>query len=237
MKKILVFLILMLTFNTSVSAASMCSSEEKVSLNRKVANIKAKYEVAEETIPTVDYPMIVQYINVSLTNITEEFYINVKSDDGNFNQNYFYDALNSGIINIRWDNLDEVVTFTIDVYTSNKTGCPNEKLKTLYLTIPRYNKLSENNQCVEYNDFYLCGEFVNFGEVSQETFDKEIEQYIKKINNEPVKEENDGSEEDNKFIKFVNAYKFYIIGSVVLIAGIGVIITITKKKKYRELGL
>lgn len=237
MKKILLFLILMLTFNTIVSAASMCSSEEKLELNQKAANIKVKYEVAEETIPTVDYPMTIQFINIKLTNMSEEFYVNIKSDNETFNQSYYYSNSTDGILNIRWDNLDEVTTFTITVYTTDKTGCPNEKFKTIYLTTPRYNELSENYQCVEYEDFYLCAEFVTFKEVSQETFDKEIEQYIKKLNKTPIVE-NDGDEKtDNKLSEIIADYKWYFIGAFAIILGISIVVIIAKKKKFRELGL
>ena len=238
MKKILVFLILILTFNTNVSAASMCSSEEKVELNQKAANIKAKYEVVEEKYETLDFPYEATrtFFNIHISNISEEFYIVVRNEDNNFNQNYYYANSNNGIITIKWENMFEVSTFSLEVYTTDKTGCPNEKLKTLYLTTPRYNSLSENYLCDEYNDFYLCAEYVNFAVVSEEKFFDEFDKYIKKIEKK-YPQEGLKQEEENKFIELIDNYKWYIISGVIIIAGIGFAVIIIKKRKYRELGL
>ena len=79
MKKLAIFLITgLLLFTINVKAASNCSYQEQAELNSKAANVKVSYEVVEETIGTEDF-YVNSFFKISITNVSEEFYVVVQN--------------------------------------------------------------------------------------------------------------------------------------------------------------
>jgi len=239
MKKIITFIMLMLFLNIEVSAASLCSYQEQSVINSKAANIKTSYEAVEELVGTDEIGYYKQYFKISITNITEEFYVVMKNDLTNEEIIYRNSDTTDNILTINWDNTEKVTNFTIQIYTSNKTSCPEEKYKTMYITLPRYNKYSERDVCVENPDFYLCQRFVTFEEIDDSEFVNQIVEYKQKENK--IEEEKPIIEEEptimDKVFEFIDTYKFFIIGGIVIAIGIIVIVHRVRTKKQRELGL
>lgn len=244
MKKVITFIVVMFLLNVNVSAASLCSYQEQSELNSKAANIKASYEIIKEITDNnddaySDSVLIEDFLKVSISNVSEEFYVLVKNDYNREQKTYTTKSAKDGIITFDWKNTDEVTNFTIQVYTTNKVKCPDERIKTIYLTVPRYNKFSNRDICLENKDFYLCQEYVTFAEINNVKFTEQMVKYLnKEVDNKgEVNEDPTPSTPTDVIFNFINTYKWYII--IVILAGVfaGVSIYKVKTKKQRELGL
>jgi len=239
MKKILTFLIVMFLFNINVSAASLCSYQEQTELNSKAANIKVSYEIVEETIEFEDGESSMKLFKIEILNVTDEFYVLIKNDVTKDEKIYYSSDAKDGVITFDWDYAETVTNFTIQVYTTNNTNCAEEKYKTFYLTTPRYNEFYNIETCQELTDFYLCQEYVTFGEISREKFLTQINNYKNgDVNNEgenPV--EPTEPKVVDKIFEFIDNNKLYIISGFLVITAIGFGIYRVRTKKQRELGL
>lgn len=235
MKKILITLFLFLIMTLNVNAESKCSYTEQAELLNKASNVKVNYEIisteniVNEELETIDY------FRISVYNITEDFYINIKNDQGD-NETFYYSDAVDGVISLKYDIIDKVSNFEIYVYSSTNTNCPSEKYKTLYLQTPRFNDYSNYQICQELKDFYLCKEYVTFGEMSKDDFRKQLESYKSGLITDTGEEIKELTFTD-KIVEIIRDYKWFILGGIVIISG-GVFMVHRKKtKKSRELGL
>ena len=239
MKKILTFIIVILSLNIKVSAASLCNYTEQTELNSKAANIKVSYELIDDVVGTSDEGYVNYYFKISIVNVTEDFYVVVKNDYNDEENTYYSSDAQDGIITIKWPYSDKVTNFNIQAFTSSKTNCPNEKFKTVYLTTPRFNKYSEREICLDYPDFNYCQKFVTFAEIDDAEFvDKMVkfsESENKGTTDEPITQ--DDVTIVDKIIEFIDDYKFIILGGIGLIVIGSVVIYRVRTKKQRELGL
>ena len=239
MKKIITFILLMLFFNIEVNAASLCTYQEQSTINSKAANVKASYEISSINHGNEEVGHKEHFFTISITNVTEDFYIVIKNDLNNEEVTYKSSDAVDGIITIKWTDVLEVTNLTIQVYTTNKTSCPNERYKTFYLTLPRYNEFSGKSSCVENPDFYLCKEFVTFDEIDETEFIDRMIQYKEK--GTATEEKPPVVQEEQTFMdkvfEFVDTYKYILVGGAVLVIISIAIIHRVKTKKQMELGL
>ena len=228
---------------TTVKAASSCTYQEQAELNGVASQIKATYEVKTGKLDSedyalpdifdedevIDYSAEYKYLQVSIVNITEDFYVVIKNDQSDIEQKVYYSNTNNGVYSYDWNNLNNVAKLTIEVYSSSKTNCANEKYRVLYLTLPKANKYASLPMCNDIEGFYLCKEFVEFEEPDFNTFEKRVNAY------KEGKITNTGEETilSNPFISFVNNNKVLIacVSSLVIV---GVVTVIALKKKRRN---
>lgn len=235
MKKMILLLVgLFFLLNSSVKADSLCDYKSQSELNGKASNIKASYELVEDVIQFEDGGALTKYFKVSILNLTDEFYIKVKNNINEEEKIYRHSDVKNGIINFNWDDIEDVTNLTIEVYSSSKTKCPDERYRTIYLTIPRHNEFSGRSICEEYTDFYLCQEFVTFSKVNEETFLKQLESYKNKNNVTTDEDQKDEINQDKNLIDYINEYKWIIIAGATLVIVVIAIITATKNKKQRD---
>lgn len=239
MKKIITFFLVMFLFTINVNAASLCSYEEQNELNSKAANIRVSYESVTEEIQFEDMPSTKDVFYITILNVTEEFYILLKNDINNEEVILTVDDISDGAITYKWDYAETVTNFTIQVYTTNKTNCAEERYKTIYLTTPRYNEFYNYEICQELPDFYLCQKYVTFAPISRSEFATKINNYQNgNIDDDgEIKEEEKDETIIDKAFNFVDEYKWYILGAISIITIIGITIYRIKTKKQRELGL
>lgn len=239
MKKILSFLVVMFLFNINVSAASLCDYTEQSELNSKAANVKVSYDIVDSTLTFEDGVSLNKIFRIQMLNVTEDFYVIVKNDINKEEKTYYSTDAVDGVISFDWDYAETVTNFTIQVYTTNKTNCADEKYKTFYLTTPRYNNYFNIETCQELTDFYLCQEFVTFTDVSRDKFISQLESYRNgEVNNKGEKqEENENLTITDKIFEFIDNNKWYIIGGLSVIIIASFVIHRVKTKKQRELGL
>lgn len=234
MKKVLLFVFVFFMFSLNVFAD--CSYTEQAELLNKAANVKASYEIKNEVVHFVDMDANIDYFNIQLYNLSEDFYAIVRNDYNSASQTLRSTDAKDGVITYRWNNLDNITNFTIEVYASGSSNCTGEKFKTLYIQTPRFNEYYDREICKELTDFYLCQKYITINLPTEERFFEQLDSYKSgRINNQ-------GDEIDNrnifdKTIDFIKDNKWYILGGLVLITGGAVFVYTKKNKKRRELGL
>ncbi len=261
LKKLMFAVLISVMCLSSVNAARSCSTSEKAELNKILPNIKANYEEkqkvpvvneneseeggftdggAEEQVEGGIYEEQIQYyFDIVVTNLTEQFYLEISNSSDDEVKTFNYSDSKDGIVTYSWEYLDEVTTFTIKVFTSDKTGCPGTLQKTLTIRTPRFNEYYDSPSCKEVPEFNLCQKYVTYGSMENAEFERRIEEYINSkniIKENPEKEEQEKATWE-KIKEFVSNNKYYFIGGgVVLVVGAGVVIgLVVKKRRSNEL--
>lgn len=231
---------MMLTANPK---AATCGYEEQAKLNNEAANVKANYEIKErilepgeydipDGIEDGDYVAKTDYIQVNILNLTENMYAEATNDVNRDVKKFNYSDTQNGNISFNWSELDTMATYTIKIYASDKTSCERSPLKTLYVSLPRYNDYSTYEICKQVPDYYLCQRYVTYDSVGYDTFFTRVQEQIDKKNKE--EEEN---RQNNKWYKkvanFIVEHKVpFIIGGVTLVVvASGATIIIIKKRR------
>lgn len=248
MKKIIAFLtinIFLFVFNNPEVNAE-CTYTEKANLNKLAANVKVDYEIKSEEKDmtgiegylSMSDPIIkVDYININIINISPELYIEQSDLNTSAMITLGYSDAADGLISQRIDDLSFVRKYTFKVYGSSESACPNTSLKTINLTVPRYNKYSERTICDTETEFYLCKRYVTSSEITEDKFLEKLYNYQDGKTNKNGIAINESKKPYEKVIDFISQYK-YLIGGIVIVAfTTGIVIRVIKIKKQRELGL
>lgn len=236
------FLVLM-----SVPKAATCSYEEKAKLNNEVANVKTNYEIKERVLNKDEYDVPdgieneefiakTDYVQVNILNLTNNLYAEVTNNINDEVKIFNYTDTKDGNISFNWNELDTIVTYTVKIYSSSNTNCEGTALKTLYVSLPRYNDYSTYEVCKEVPDYYLCQRYVTFESVGYDTFFTRVREQIAK--SEQIKEEE--NKKNNKWYKktidFIVEHKVpFIIGGVTLVVVAGGATFIIIKKRRRSI--
>ena len=245
-KKAIIFSMLFL-FSTSVKAET-CGYEEKAKLNNEAANVKVNYEIKQRQLDKNNYNPpdaivgtedeanwnpIVDYFQVNILNLTENIYVEVKNDQNNETTKYYYNNSQDGKIAIDWLNLENVAKFTITVKSTDASGCTDRTLKTLNLTLPRYNEYYEYSLCQSIPDYYLCQKYVTFDEVKLGYFTKKVYEEIDKKNQKEIEKNLKWYEKAWNFIK--DHKVAFITGGVIIVAAGATITVVIIRKRRRSI--
>ena len=235
------FACLLLFICLPVKAASNCNSVEQLELNEKAAEVKVSYELVNDKYTDENNDVWdIEFFRVSILNLSEDLYIKVTNNITNEEKIYEYSDVKDGIITFDWDNVIKVAKFNFEIYTSDKTACPAEKLKTLNLNIPRFNQYYSMQMCND-SESKLCEKYVTWNEMTEnEFFDKlgkDLEE--ERIKNEQKSEEETKNPEvKNPVTTFLNTYKFYILAvvSLIILSYVGYVIYKKNKAKREKIG-
>ncbi len=234
-KRIVLSLTLLLSFSSTVKAASLCSYEEQVNLGQKASNVQVSYEIKEKELKLPLINGTVKYIVINILNIDDDIYITLKNDYNS--QTWTFDSSNTkdGMATIEWENVDQITNFTYEIHASARTKCPDDRYKTGYLTLPRYNDFADRTMCTYNPEFYMCQTFVTFKETDEKTFLSQLESYKNGLIG-PTGEPIENPTLLDKILTFINNNKWYLVGGLVLIGG-GLVVISIRNKKMRDLGL
>ena len=179
-KKLFVFLVLFLfLFTGKVNA--LCNDEELNNWANRVKIERKEYRNSGFTDKDGKYvwtgSLGYAYFfapNIKRTDIYMVATNNV--DDEEQQSEYFpgYDTVGIG----GYNNLDEV-KFTINVYGSEESACPDELLKTEKITVPPLNRYVTSEFCDKYPEHENCASYKDTSKITQEEFVKEAEKYTK----------------------------------------------------------
>ena len=233
-------------FTLSANAAS-CSYEQRAELNSEISNITANYEVIEvpleegATPPDAlleseeeEYTWMIEALQINILNLTENVYVEVTNNYDNQTTVYNYSDTDNGNIAIEWRTLGELVTYTIRVYASSATDCADTLLRTLRVSLPRYNDYATYAVCDQVPDYYLCQRYVFFDQVDFNEFSTKVLAEIERVE----QEEEQNNEEDTTWYEevgnFISEHKTpIIIGvvSILVIAGVIVVIVVIRRRR------
>lgn len=150
---------------------AQCSYERQAELSKIAANVKFSY--------TYDTTNGFPTFNVIITNLTNDIYVEHTND--------MFGSIISGVgekqfSSTNGDNL------TFDIY-SNDNNCRGTKIMTQYLNLPKYNDLSNREECKENPDFKYCQVWNDNENITSENFDTSLKKY--KNDHEDTQKTND----------------------------------------------
>lgn len=220
----------------------LCSLETKNNLRIDAANVTINYQPVEvsDSYGTDDagnhYEVSSYYFDIKIYNINSKLNVIVSSSDGGAEKELILSYKNigtDGAITIRKKASTELSNLVFEIRGSNSTGdCALETLRTMRLTLPKYNSLAEREICSDIPEFYMCQKYINF-DIKPENFSKEVKKYKEKKekenNSSNVEVENNNSV-TSKAADLINKNKYFIVGAI-LLTGVIVTVIIIKRKK------
>lgn len=246
MKKKMLFLMLLLIsvfcFLTKVEAEQTegtCYVVDKNYVKTQASNIRVTYSPVvkdEKTKDSLGNEAITsnRYIQIKLFNVTSNMYLEVTtSGDKIRGSKYKFDYRDIGpdkAITIEQKAIDSTVTYSISVY-SDYNDCYGDLLRTIKLTVPKFNFYSQLAACDDISDYYLCQEFITF-DINSSTFYSNVDSYKEKLANNVDDNPTirDNTTTASKTVSIISKYKYLIVGTIV-VAGVLATIFIMKRKK------
>lgn len=238
-KKVVLTTILSLMFFMGTARAAECSYTELAKINQEAANVKLDYEIKTKVIPDpvendsdfgYDQDVEVDYLNVSVLNLTDNLYIKIYNSDDKSTKIISGSEAKDGIANYEIDDLTGLAKLSYKVYTSSNTSCADQEIISGSKTLPIKNVYYQVGACVDMPDSPACQKYVT-KEVTPEEFDKVIESSLKKKQEEADKKNNKGFKKVTNFIK--KNKKGLIIGGSIIVVGVVTTVVVIKKRRSR----
>ncbi|MGN1371141.1 MAG: hypothetical protein ACI4XM_02515 [Candidatus Coprovivens sp.] len=236
---LLIIMIAFFLFIGNVRAAddeNTCKPTDLSTLRSMAANVKVTYVPVTETVK-FDKPNFENeategyrnYLDIKIYNVNTKLEVSVKAS-GVDKIVTSKDTGGDGAITLRQIPQNETVTYTFEI-RSYENGCHTNLLRTIKLTLPRYNFYSQLGACADIPDYYLCQEYTTY-KVDGATFYDKVDEYKAKLLSleENANEEDDNTGVVSQAISSVSKYKYVIVGVFVAI-GVLLTIFILKRKK------
>lgn len=237
MKKVKKIFVLFAVLLLAKNVYAECDYETQAKLNSEAATIKAIYE---EQIGKFDSSYGCNdgqtecegynYFKISILNLSENFTVTVK--EKNFNKSFSYSDVKDGIVSFDLNDIMDTHTFTFDVYPSNNTTCAKKKIRTFYLTTPRYNEFYDFGFCQDNPEFYLCEKYVTFE-------DMEVTDFMNKYQEYEDKKKQDEEEKNKNFFQklgeFIKEHKEVFIGAGCTILVVGGVVIFLQVKRRKDI--
>ncbi len=242
-KKIILFMALLCM--PIYANASTCSTEEQLTLRNGASLITAAYEESEREVdPSTyippgnlteeekeNYVEMETFFNINILNITTDYYVEITNNQNNEVILVRANDTEDGKYTFEHNNLNTVTTYTMSVYSSNDTGCPDERLSIVRVTTPMINPFASYDVCSIYPDESVCQKYVTTPGFDSTMFYNAING-LKAENVENPEDDDDGViAETTDFIK--DYYLYFIIGAVIIAAGV-IVFVILKKKRGKK---
>lgn len=209
-KYLFVFLGSLFMFPLVSNAA--CSYERQAELSKIASNVQFSY--------TYDIVNGNPQFTVNIVNLTNDIYLE--------NTNDISRQIISGIGEKTISGVNgRTMNFTI---YSNDNNCRGEKIVTKYLNIPKYNDLSNNEECKKNPNFKYCQVWADNENITIKQFETNLEEY--KTNNENQKD----LQEQNiwtQIKKIIEQNKIVLIISAICVAFL-IVCIIYRFRKRRD---
>lgn len=206
-----------------------CDSSVKAKGLASAAEVKVAYETVEfksEKAPNT----IFYYVDIYVYNLEDQNYITVTN--GKNGKSFDISTANSnpeGVIKLRQKDTSKVVNYTFEV-KANTASCYGETLRTIRLSVPRYNNLSERALCDDIPDYYMCQRFVNY-DIDASRFLNDVTKYKESLANKDTKKIEEGKAGFvTKTTKAIANHRFLIIGLVLIAGAVGTVLVIKKRR-------
>lgn len=246
MKKNILYVLIMilgmaLTVPVFAEEEELCPLETKTNLRVAASNVTINYqpvEIAyqnEPGVPADSTGAVEYYFDIKIYNVNSQLKVIIKSDEDGFGETEatYKNIQKDGAIHVKKRVGNELKNLVFEVRGSDATGgCAVETLRTIKLTLPKYNNLAEREVCTEVPEFYMCQKYITY-DVDPANFAKEIAKYKEKL--EQQQNASNADVEDNntlpdKAADLISKNKLIIVGAIVL-AGVIITIIILRRKK------
>ena len=165
-KKIIYFIILFFIFNLeNVNAArELCTTDVFSNMRAKAYKTTFSYELKFDSVGAA-------YFEIYYYNLNEGIEIHYGENVYKYSEND-----SNGVINTLFQNTGE--TYEFELYSEYGYPCVGELLYTKKVTLPKYNKYSELEPCIEYEEFPLCNKWYKGEIVNEDYFYEKLNEYI-----------------------------------------------------------
>lgn len=220
----------------------LCSIEQKNDLRVDAANVTINYQPVDVVGGTGiddggnEAGVITYYFDIKIYNVNSKLKVIARSaNEENENEIVltYKDMGKDGAITARKKAGYELSNLVFEIVGSDETGaCAIETLRTIKLTLPKYNDLAEREICSDIPEFYMCQKYISY-DINPDRFSAEVKKYKEK--KEKQESDSEAEVEDNntvtdKAADLINKNKFIIVGAIVL-AGVIITIIIIRRKK------
>ena len=193
-KKILVTVLFvlfgLLSYDNAYAARQICSTRAYSDLRTKAYGVSFSYELkfSEDKIP---------YFELSYSGLKEGVELRVGENSYTYSENGA-----SGKISTTFQNTG--ATYEFSMYGEYGYACVGEFLYSKKVKLPKYNKYSEYDDCIEYEEFPLCNKWYD-GEIDNDDyFYQKLEEYKNSL--KPAEKPANVKEEKNLFQKIIDFY-------------------------------
>ena len=240
---LIIILMAMFLFIGSVAAEEeikgTCSATEKSKLMQEAANVKVTYLPVSVSRTSTDsesgYTMDVEakYLEVRIYNLSDNFHIDVNYG-GNGLDNSSFTVTRSdintedGAYAFRQNGTDANVNYTFNII-ADTGGCVGNSLRSIQLTLPKYNYYAELETCKDIPDYYLCQDFTTYN-IDGLTFYDKVDQYKEKLAAAESNAKKDNNSTVSKTLTAVSKHKYLVVGVIVAIGAVITVIVLRKKR-------
>ena len=162
---VVVFLFIF-SFTTKVDAA-YCTSKKYSDLKAIAYKSEVNYELKFDEKHN-------HYFEVTLTNVDKDILV--------YYEGIVYEPEN-GVVKLD-SRLAGGTTYEINLYGGFDSACVEEYLYTKKINLPYYNRYSERDECIEYEEFPLCNKWYSGRITSEDDFLEQLNNYILSLKEE-----------------------------------------------------
>ena len=112
------------------------------------------------------------YFLLTVNNVEENIFVKF---DG-----HIYEPDKNGVVELP-EKVYGGETYEVYLYAGYDTACAEEYLYTKRITVPKYNVYSERDECIEYEEFYLCNKWYAGKIINEEDFLNRLDSYIQSL--------------------------------------------------------
>ena len=245
MKKNNIILMIMMTMFLFVGIVkaeeeqTTCTATDLNELRTMASNIKVTYITGEDyrdlgyTEPETGLSeMKYYYVDVKLFNLNSKLLVNLTtSGDNVVSTNHVVSYLDTdpeGVVTFRQNASDANVDYIFKVFPSSG-NCIGETLRTIKLTVPKFNWYSELAVCNDIPDYYLCLRFTTYN-VDGATFYDRVDEYKAKMLEQKESTVNGENNTLSETMNNISKYKYVIVGIIVAVGVIATVLIVRRKK-------
>ena len=193
------------------------------------SEVKVSYETVEYT-SEKDPNVIYYYVDINIMNVQEGIMVEVHNTKAGTSFTVDSSKKNpEGIIKLRQRDTSDIVNYVFYV-KAQTLECYEETLRTIRLTVPKYNNLSQRAICADIPEYYMCQTFTSVN-IDSAKFLKSVTEYKESLENKEtakVEKGEVGIVAGTK--KLVSKNKTLIIGLVLIAGAIATVVVIKKKR-------
>ncbi len=241
MKKTILTLLLLI-FPTTISAASECSYEEQANLTDGANLIKVSYKEMEGIVDPdtyvpsdgvlsdpdalENYEKTYNYFDIEILNMTEDYYIVMKNDINSDVVTINFSDLNNGIYVHTQEDLQNIYSYTFEIYSSSSTGCEDEVYGIKYLTTPKLNFYALYDVCESYQDEAICQKYTTIEGMNDSDFFDKISDL-----DEQKETQAEDDQEKGESSNIIGTVIWFIIITLLIISGVVLLVMMQKRRR------
>ncbi len=239
---LLIIMLAIFLFIGKVSAAEgdMCSAVDLNALRTEAASVRATYVPAQVKMGEDKHPDAINpdsymqnILELKVYNVNSKFiikydYSGPRIQSGSDVKDY-HNIGPDGAITTKVMAGDYIVNYVISV-VSNYGTCSGQVLRTIRVTLPKFNFYSLLDICQGVQDYYLCQPYITYDFDATTLFDKVTEYKAKLLEAKEVDFDEDNNGAFSNALSGISRYKYVVVGVIVAIGVIATVLILKRKK-------